>query len=172
MALLAPEIRMLRDPDLADETEQWFRDEVLHRLSRMLTPLGIDVLRLVREIELQPDLSEEYWDRAWANESRPYIAVFPHTTRDAVEKARRLIQDEILSEEGFVGPSRGRRRRDALESEEVARLRSQHSEAEVAEILGWPLTADEYGNPRRSPRVRRYAADAKKAPLPDQNFAE
>jgi hypothetical protein len=169
-ALLAPDIRMLRDPDLVEETERWFHDEVLRRLETKMAPYGINVQRMAQEIV--SELDYEYWNRRWEIPESPYIAVFSHTTRDAVEKARQLILSDILSENSEPGPRRGRPRRNPLKSEEVAHLRSQHTEAKVAELLGWTLSEDEYGKARRSPRVRRHMADTKIGDPPDQNSAE
>ena len=59
-ALVAPEIRHLRDGDEVQRLEMWYRHRVIQALAERLEPRGVDVWGLVRDIEANTSLGEEY----------------------------------------------------------------------------------------------------------------
>jgi hypothetical protein len=135
-----PPIELLADPKQVEALERWRWIRLVGELQeRYLKPLGLDVWKMLDDIEKNPPpgFVEEYLKRLdqLDDNRQVYIEVGEQSTKEDIEKASRLARAAVHKNR----PSPSRPKRDRLTCIECAILKDQHgwSDEKLAGRYGW-----------------------------------
>ena len=87
-------IRSLKDGEYAEQVEAWRWERLIDEVGqRYLEPRGLDIWAMMEEVKKNPPegFRREYWEKMAENPHRYYIEPDKGTSRESVERARRLI---------------------------------------------------------------------------------
>jgi hypothetical protein len=134
-----PPIELHADPKEVEALETWRWVRLVGELQeRYLKPLGLDVWKMLDDIEKHPPpgFVEEYSRKLdqLDDNCQIYIEVGEHTTKEDIEKASRIACTVHKNR-----PSRSRPKRDRLTCIECAVLKDEHgwSDEKLAGRYGW-----------------------------------
>ena len=159
--MLGAPIAFLQDParKAADADTYWH--EVFDLLADELLQRGVDLRARVRDVlDKHPEVLERVRAREAANPVRPHIAVTTETSDAEVRAAVRQIKGSL----SWALQRGGRPRRDPLVSFQCAVWRDayQIKTQEIARMMGWTVSEDDYGTPRRSETVREHIVEGRR----------